>query len=763
MKALWKASLLASVAFGVMATSAVAQDESAPAAEDVSEVEGLVVTARRTEESLQRVPGSVSAFSGAALEQQGVDDVTDLQGQVPNLNIAQGRGSSDATNIFIRGIGQPDALQTFDPAVGVYVDDVYYSRIRGTQFELFDLERVEVLRGPQGTLYGKNTIGGALKLISRKPDEEFRAMGSVTVGSYSQIEGRAAVSGPVAEGLYLGAAIMHAQRDGFVEDPVSSAEYNDRNVTAGRLQLAWEPSDNFRLDLSADITSQDTAMTVGRAEAPLVRTNIFPIFLPPATVLQGAPAPGSEFNFRTRTTPGLPNSSELQHWGLSAVATFEVSDTLTIKSITAYRELDYDDFIDIDATQFELGDVFVGVDQSQQSQEFQVNWTPGDWTVVSGVYFLREEIRSHQEAYADDLFTILDTPVGFTRFIDDDLRLDSLAAYVNGTYQWTDQLRLTVGARITHEEKEYFRTTTVDWAGVPAPVAIFFPDSTFAFTTSESWQDFSPMASLDYQVTDDLMVYGRVAKGFKSGGFNGRANNPGEETPYDPETVVSYELGLKSQWFDNRLRANLAVFHNDYTDFQARISQCVVQPGFPVCQIELTVLNAGELNLSGAELELYARPIDGLTLDAQIGYLDAEYGEFVDLRFPGADRSFQTPAFAPEWTLRFGGAYEIDLGDLGGVTIGAQARYKSEHALAVDNTTTLGAEYPGMWQDDFWIWDARAVWESADGRFTAGLYGRNLGDEVYKTDAQEFSSVGGIQTAYYGAPRTVSFTVTARY
>jgi len=746
MKALWKASLLAGAAWGVWAASAAAQTAEEPTA-----VDEIVVTARRTEESLQRVPASVSAFTGVSLEKQGVDDITDIEGRVPNLNLVQGRGSSDATNIFIRGIGQPDALQTFDPAIGVYVDDVYYSRIRGTQFELLDLERVEVLRGPQGTLYGKNTIGGALKLVTRKPDDEFRLFGSATIGTYNQFEGRASVSGPLAEDLSAGFSVMRAVRDGFVEDPSNGREYNDRDVTAGRAQLAWERGD-FRLDLSADITVQDTALTVGRAEARLYRTD----FVFGQSTLQPAPAPGSEFDFRTRTTPGLPNSTELTHWGISATGTWNITDTLTLKSITSYRELSYDDFIDIDATQFELGDVFVGVDQRQTSQEFQLNWEAGDWTVVSGLYLLREDIVSHQEAYADDLFSFFGAPLGFTRFIDDDLRTDSMAIYVNGTYQWTEQLRLTLGARLTHEEKDYFRTTTVDWSAV-------LPDSTFAFTINDSWRDFSPMASLDYQLTEDVMVYGRIAKGFKSGGFNGRANNPGEEFPYDPETVVSYELGVKSQFFDNRVRANAAIFYSDYKDFQARVSQCTIQPGFPVCQIELTVLNAGQLEISGAELEVFAAPIENLTLEAQIGYLDASYGEFVDLRFPGGSRAFQTPAFSPDWTVRLAGAYEFDLGDFGGLTVGAQARYKSEFALSVDNTDTLGNRYPGLWQEDFWLFDARLVWESNDGRFTAGLYGRNLTDEVYKTDAQEFSSVGGIQTAYYGAPRTFSFTVTARY
>lgn len=220
MRTMWKAALLAGAAWSACATFAVAQD----AATDETEVESIVVTARRTEETLQSVPGAVSAFNEQALERLQATDVTALQGAVPNVNLAQGRGSSNATNIFIRGIGQPDALQTFDPAVGVYVDDVYYSRIRGTQFDLFDLERIEVLRGPQGTLYGKNTIGGALKVVTRKPGQEFRAGLSAAYGSYNQMELKGGVSGPVSDTFAVGVSGLIAKRDGFVTDPVTGAE-----------------------------------------------------------------------------------------------------------------------------------------------------------------------------------------------------------------------------------------------------------------------------------------------------------------------------------------------------------------------------------------------------------------------------------------------------------------------------------------------------------------------------------------------------------
>ncbi|MDY6924365.1 MAG: TonB-dependent receptor [Pseudomonadota bacterium] len=772
-----KTALLAGAAWSALSTLAVAQD--APPRDPAVGLEDVIVTARRTEEAAQRTPLSISAFSGEALERQGTRDVTDLQGAVPNLNIVQGRGSSNATNIYIRGVGQPDALQTFDPAVGVYVDDVYFSRIRGTQFDLLDLQRVEVLRGPQGTLYGKNTIGGALKLVSRTPDMGPYLNVAGTIGDYSEQTLRLSGAAPLTDTIAVGGAFISSTRDGYVTDPVTGAEYNDKDTLGFRLAAAITPSDTFRLDLAGDFSRDDAGLTVGRALAPLFRTDLL---LGSATVLQPAPAAGSEYNFQTRTTPGLPNSTELEHAGLSATATWTLSDALTLKSITAYRDLSYTDYIDIDATQFELGDVLVGVDQDQLSQEFQLAYDDGGpITAVGGVYYLKENIVSHQEAYGDDIFALAGAPVGFTRFIDDDLETESWAVYGNVSWRVTEALRLSGGIRYTEESKDYDRTTTTDWtipsllggpfAGFDALFNPFRADPTFAFTVSDTWEDVSPMASIDYQISPDAMLYARVSKGFKSGGFNGRANNPGEQQPYDPETVLSYEIGAKTSWMDNRLRANVAAFHNKYEDFQARVSDCVPNPAVPggACVIALTVLNAGELDISGVELELEARPIPALTLDAQIGYLDAAYGEFEETRVVGGaqvvyDRSGQEPAFSPDWTARLGAAYAFELGESGRVTVGAQSRYRSDMALAVDNADIVtGAEFPEMFQDSYWLYDARVVWESADGRYTAGVYGRNLSDEVYKTDAQEFSSVAGIRSAYYGAPRTVSLTLTARY
>ena len=279
------------------------------------------------------------------------------------------------------------------------------------------------------------------------------------------------------------------------------------------------------------------------------------------------------------------------------------------------------------------------------------------------------------------------------------------------------------------------------------------------------------MATIDWQAAQNLMLYARVAKGFKSGGFNGRANNVKETSAYEPETVWSYELGFKSRPASG-LTVNGAVFHSDYKDFQARIGEN--DPNVVIPSPLLKVLNVGKLRIRGAELEASWTPAERLLLDAQIGYLDAEYKEFADDRFPDGSRAFQTPAFSPKWTMRFGGQYGFDLGGSGAITIGAQTRYKSRTALAVDNTVIdypnflspgIGTteEVDGLFQNGYWVHDARIVYETPDKHWAVGLYGNNLANRAYKTDAQEFSNIGNIRTVYYGAPRTITLRLTARY
>jgi len=747
-----KTALMAGAAWSALSTFAMAQDAAGPGDEATS-VEEIVVTARRTEESLQRTPLSVTAFSGETLTRTGATQVTDLQGAVPNLNIVQGRGSSNATNIYIRGIGQPDALQTFDPAVGVYVDDVYYARIRGTQFDLLDLERVEVLRGPQGTLYGKNTIGGALKLVSRRPGQEFRARGSVAVGDYSLFDIQGAVSGPISDTLAFGFSALQSSRGGYVTNPVTGAEYNDKNTFALRGTLAWDPAPNVRVDITADYSHDDAALTVGQATNDLVGSS--------GQVIVDVPSPLPEYDFQTVVDPTLPNETRLESRGISANVAWDASDSLTFRSITAFRKLNTDDYIDFDATPREVTSALVAVDQEQFSQEFQLAYESGPLTAIGGLYYLKEDVSSHQEAYADDLLGPLFLNSGFLRTVDDTLETTSKAAYANVTYSVTDDFRLSGGIRYTEEDKDYVRTTSTFFSALPAFNATF----PFAPPTG-TYDDTSVMVSADYQLTEDVMVYARYAQGFKSGGFNGRANSASEATEYAPETADSFEVGVKATGFDNRVRVNVAAFSTQYEDFQARVSGLEVDPITNVPVAVLSVINAGGLDINGIEIEGVFAVTSALTLDAQIGLLDAEYDEFADARFTatGGSRAFQTPAFSPEVTARYGAQYVVDLPNGGDLAFGAVGRFRSRMALAVDNTPVNSqVELPGMFQDDYWLLDARVVWTDPSGRYTIGAYGQNLTDEVYKTDAQEFSSVGGIRTAYFGAPQTFMLKLTARY
>ena len=764
-------SIAATPAFAQTAEETTAQAQQQPAAPEATAAandEGadavgadITVTARRTEERLQDVPAAVSAFNERTLDRIQAVDPTGLQGAVPNLNIVQGRGSSNAMNIYIRGVGQPDALQTFDPAVGVYVDDVYLSRIRGTQFDLLDIERIEVLRGPQGTLYGKNTIGGALKVVTRRPGDTLRANGSIAIGSYNQFEAKGTISGPITNGISLGVAMLKSVRDGFVKDELDGREYNDKDTTALRGDIAITPSDRLRVDISGDYTWEDTAMTVGQPlnDLTTLYTPLFGTVLPVGNLYEDG------YHFTAQISPDLPNSLKLRHRGISGTAAYDLTDQLTLKSITALRKMDTADYIDIDASIWNTGDVFVDVDQKQFSQELQLLYKGDRLSGVAGLYYLNEHILSHQEAYGSDL--LLPAVLPFLRTIDDDLRTKSYAAFVNGTYAIASNINLSAGLRYTHEKKDYDRSTTRFLSGAVLDI--------YPYADKDSWDDWSPMASIDWHPVEDVMVYAKVSKGFKSGGFNGRANSAAESTEYEPETVWSYEAGVKSRPFD-QLTLNATVFHNDYKDFQARVGSAELDPIFGSAPI-LSVLNAGKLSIQGAELEAAWTPVAGLLLDSQIGYLDAEYKEFDDVRFPNGSRAFQTPAFSPKWTIRTGAQYSFDIGNAGGITIGGQARYKSRTALAVDNTyilypptpggTTNGTgttdEVKGLFQKSYWLADARIVWENPGKHLALGLYANNLFDKEYKTDAQEFSSVGSIRTVYYGAPRTFTLRFTARY
>ena len=399
---------LLSIGGGTM-VAAAQEDATETTAQDDRRLGIVTVTARRQEEQLFTLPGQVSVLGAETLvEDIAAENIGALQGLVPNLNLVQGRGSSSAANIYIRGIGQPDALATFDPAVGVYVDDVYISRIRGALFDVYDVEQIEVLRGPQGTLYGKNTNGGALKITTKKPGDEVEAFGRVSYGSYNAIEASGTVSGPITDTLGGGLSLYLGQRDGYVDDPITGDEYNDKDTWAARGTLVWTPTDSIETVLNVDYTEESPSLTVGQPQSLLFAVDLAPATPASAIVPLFIPT-GEEFDFETATSlsraggTDLENSNELKHAGLGLTTTIDLNEAWTLKSITAHRDLQYDDFIDIDATPVELGDVFVGVEQNQTSQEFQFLYdNGGNLRGVGGVFWLNENVSSFQQAYADD-------------------------------------------------------------------------------------------------------------------------------------------------------------------------------------------------------------------------------------------------------------------------------------------------------------------------------------------------------------------------
>ena len=720
------------------------EQQAAPAGTKATQLDEVTVTARRRSESIQDVPVAVSAFGEEQIKDLQASTVEGLQGAVPNMNIAQGRGSANSVNVFIRGIGQPDALQTFDPGVGMYVDDVYYSRINGALFSLFDIQQLEVLRGPQGTLYGKNSTGGAIKLTTKNPFDNEGGAVEVTAGDYGRLEGRFYVSGKLSDTIAASIAGAKITNDGYVKDAVTGKRYNDDDTEALRAKLAFQPTDNFSAVLSLDTTKQDAALTLGRPMAPLLQTS-----LAPAGVIVLQPGETGEWNRRAQTSFQNGEGQYLKHSGASLSMNWDINEQFTLKSISSYRKLKTESYIDIDASEYELGDVLVALDQNQKSQEFQLHYDNGsNLHATFGAYYMKENVPSYQEAYADDLFSFLGGKVPFLRTIDDDLTTTSTAAFAHVNWEFVPTWTVAAGVRWTKDKKDYDRSTSTFWG---APFASL--NGTVAFDAKASWTAVTPSISLQKEFSDNLMGYVSANRGFKSGGFNGRANTvyDTQHAKFDPEYVWTYELGLKGSSAYHRLRGTATAFYSNYSDFQARVSQDVGT--FPV-------LNAAKLNIKGIELEGSALLGESTTLSAQLGWMDAKYDSFEDFRLDPSYAGYDPTVnhdhvpFSPDVTARVALQHVFSLGDNGSLTFGGDVSYRSDTWLSVDNRKVLS-------QDAYTLLGAYGVWDSSQLTWQVRAGVRNLTDKQYKTEGQEFASVGNIQTAYYGLPR--NWYVSVRY
>jgi len=742
MNKLVKAALLAGAAWSVVPTLAIAQ--TAPA--DEVGVEEVLVTARRREESLKDVPVAVTAVSGERLAATGAVDITTLQQSTPNLTVQVARGSNSTLISFIRGVGQQDPLWGFEPGVGLYIDDVYVARPQAAVLDIFDVQRLEVLRGPQGTLYGRNTIGGAIKYVTAKIEGEPEIKLRGNYGSYDQMDIVASAKARVNDYVGLGLTWASFNRDGFGKNLTTGAEHYDKDVTAARATVELTPTDSLFFRLSGDIVTDRSNPRHGHREVP-GRTATGAL-IPTATVLDDV--------YDTRAGAGDKNKVEAR--GVSLLGEWKASDTLTFKSITAYRAGETEGVIDFDNEPAALLDIPARYNDHQFTQEFQALYTGDRVQGVFGLYYLN--------ATAAGAFDTVVGQANLSIATAGAVDTKSYSAFADISYDVTDQLSISLGGRYTHDKKtgQVYRQ---NFTGIKTPL---FGNPTAIpgllrsnFVSSDTYEKFTPRVSVSYEITPDVSTYVSFSQGFKSGGFDMRADailTPNSVNGFDPEKVDSYEGGLKGYFFDRRLSLNTAVFYSKYKDQQ------ITQQTPVGASIASQVLNVGKSHIYGAEVEGQATFTSSLFANFSLGYTKAEFDEYraLDLTStPPVVRDFADSRVfqnTPEWNGSASLTWRHDLGDHGSIAVIPSASYRSSFNMF---------EIPSILdQDSYWLLDASVVWTSADDRYTVGLHGKNLGKEEYRIGGYNFPQSAGVLfgnsvTAYYGPPRTVTLSVQAKF
>lgn len=733
-------------------------------------LEEMTVTARRREEGMQSAPIAVSAFSGDTLAYRGVSKLDDIVSFVPSLTLENNPafgGSSNSAAIFLRGVGQKEFLPTTEPGVGLYLDGVYIARSVGGILDLVDIERLEVLRGPQGTLFGRNTIGGAISITTKKPEPsaDFEAEVSAAAGTDDRINLTGAVMLPVSETFAVRASIASLQQDGYVERS-DGTDLGDDNTLTGRVAFAWLPSDRLRVDVAADATRDrengpamellgidftDLSQLDGLVAAvppPMAFVhNVTTASLGPGMPCAATDAAGNGVTYnptsancydnryvgRDGDNQGTaPTQSDTDIWGVSATVAYELSDSVTLKSISAWRDLESEFSRDGDHSPHRISQFHDLLQQEQFTQELQLLGSTGRFNWILGAYYFAEE--GDNENTLD--FTISNFRSGGA------FDNEAWAAFAQLTWDITEQWHVTLGGRYTDESKRFTPDQVIYqnyYAGISQQVppgnpladldAPFLQVGTLILPNIEkdvAIDEFTPMVNIAFDVTDDVMLYASYSEGFKSGGFTQRVFPPvvaGFTAPagtadidliptYDPEFVDVYELGFKSTLLDGTLRVNGAAFYTDYKDLQVQVFNSVA----PVTE------NIGAASISGAELEVQAAPGDGWLLEGSFSYLDAQYDEIeTGLTLIGEDFEFER---VPETSGSLGVSKEFALQDSGTLVVRVDWSFRDDTYNDAYNTELLKT-------DAYDLWGASLRWTSRDGDLSATLSGRNLGDEEY--------------------------------
>lgn len=763
---------LGALTIGALAFPGNAQEVSDRTEDAALSLDEIVVTARKRPENLQDTPISMTVFSAEQMERPGLDDITDVARFAPNVVIDQGTGNTGSSNnsqAFIRGVGQTDFLFSSDPGVGIYIDDVYLPRVTGSILDLIDVERVEVLRGPQGTLFGKNTIGGAISVVSKAPEDMFAGYASLDIGSRSRIDGKVSASIPLIEdSLSLRVSVASRNQDGYVKRTEQNGRATgDVDSKAIRGQLRWTPAESWRVLLTGDYTQGREEAIAG--ELIQVDTDAALVGLWNALVAPGVGSGeiyDSSFVSPERESRATgPSFSDIDAWGVSLNVSGPISDSLDFKSITAVRETDSSFGMDQDHSPLRFAESTNDNEHKQFSQEFQLigEELDGRLNWVGGAFYMHEEGSDvYNLTLAGGLFdavSALPAPVlplvpgitcppspgvvlpcaggagnpanialDFDVSIFNEIEIDSYALYGQASYELTDKLSVTGGGRYSIDEKEITTTLQRNGSGV-----VSIPRTTIA----NDWDAFTPRLSVDYKWRPGLMTYASVSRGFKSGGFNGRAASIGEVDSFDPETIWAYELGAKAELFNRRLIINSAIFHNDYEDIQLTSVRSINGV------LAVVTENAGQAEFQGVELEFVGRPKAGLSIRGGIGYLDAKYTQLA----PGATVSLDSqPVKTPEWTANLAADQEIGLGNFGAVVLSGDLTYRSSHFNESTN-------FEALRQDGFVLLGANATYISPNERWSLSFYGRNLGDERYITNGVNALDSVGTVDATFGRPR----------
>ena len=771
-----RAALLAGCAgLAALAAPAAAQDSNEDTRERATENQGpgIIVTARRREEQLIDVPLSVSAISGEALEQRGVQDLTQVAQEVPNITLEVSRGTNTTLTAFIRGVGQQDPVAGFEAGVGLYVDDVYLNRPQAAVLDVYDVERIEVLRGPQGTLYGRNTIGGAIKYVTaRLPNDPSLSIRG-TYGSYDQADVIVTGSAPLGDSLKIGASGARLSRGGYGENLTLGTENYNKDVWAARGTIEFDSGPLF-VRLSGDYVKDNSEARQGHRLIPGLST--------------GAPVLDDVFDTRA----GLDIvDQEVEAYGGALNIALELSPELTLKSITGYREDKSTTPIDFDSLPSADLDVPAIYENDQFSQELQLLYEGDRLSGVLGGYYLD---ASAFTAFDVALFTtgaIINLP-GLNAQTLGDVGTKTWSVFGDFTYDVTDTLSISLGGRYTNDKRSsrVLRTTFIGGFS-----DLFIPNSpaipiavTSNFEGSETFEDFNPRASISFKPTPDHNFYFTYSQGFKGGGFDPRGQTSAapdldgdgdrdfddqfEFLRFAPETVDSYELGWKASLLDNRLNIAIAAFLGQYNDVQIPGSVGVDTNGDGVNDSFIGITsNAASADVNGIEFEgsaLVGRDFAGagsrLNVNWSLGVLDAKFNTFIDAfgNDVADSRVFQN---TPEVTAHMGFALGVPLAD-GMLDFLGSASLRSD-------VSQFETPNPFLDQDGFVLVDASLVYTLDSGLFSIGVHGKNLLDKEYIVAGYNFVTGGfppgtpfratlgreGTLTGFYGDPRR--FFVTA--